>query len=105
MEAMQCELEIFADDTKIHSIIETIHDIVKLQQDLNKMQDWSAPNMLKILPIILSWISQKMLLIILFLFSYLTDYSSIIPIKNLMFFSNIASIGSRLNPPKMTQWI
>ena len=40
VEAMQCKLD--ADDTKIYSIIETIHDIVKLQQDLNKMQDWSS---------------------------------------------------------------
>ena len=30
---MQCELEIFADDTKIYSIIETIHDVVKFQQE------------------------------------------------------------------------
>ena len=39
---IQSELEIFADDTKLYSIIETIHDIAKLQQDLWNMQDWSA---------------------------------------------------------------
>jgi len=39
---IQSELEIFADDTKIYPVIETIHDIVKLQQDLWNMQDWSA---------------------------------------------------------------
>ena len=42
VEFIQSELEIFADDTKIYSVIETIHDIVKLQQDLWNMQDWSA---------------------------------------------------------------
>ena len=36
---MQSKLEIFADDTKIYSVIETIHDIAKLQQDLWNMQD------------------------------------------------------------------
>ena len=37
-----------------------------------------APNVLETVPIILSRISQKMLLIILFLFSYLTDYSRVV---------------------------
>ena len=31
VEFIQSELEIFADDTKIYSVIETIHDIAKLQ--------------------------------------------------------------------------
>ena len=39
VESIQSELEIFANDTKIYSIIETIHDIAKLQQDLWHMQD------------------------------------------------------------------
>ena len=30
MEVIQCDMEIFADDTKLYSIIETIHDIAKL---------------------------------------------------------------------------
>ena len=34
VECIQSELEIFADDTKTYSVIETIHDIAKLQQDL-----------------------------------------------------------------------
>ena len=38
-EVIQCDLEIFADDTKIYSIIETIEDIVKFQQGVNNMQD------------------------------------------------------------------
>jgi len=42
VEIIQSELEIFADDTKIYSVIEAIHDIAKLQQDLWNMQDWSA---------------------------------------------------------------
>ena len=34
VEFIQSELEIFADDIKIYSVIETIPDIAKLQQDL-----------------------------------------------------------------------
>ena len=41
VEVIQCYLEIFADDTKLYSIIETIHDIAKLHQDLDNLQDWS----------------------------------------------------------------
>jgi len=47
-EAIQCDLEVFADDTKIYSIIETIKDIIKLQQDLNKLQDWSKLSLLSL---------------------------------------------------------
>ena len=46
VEVIQCDLEIFADDTKLYSIIETIHDIAKLQQDLDNLQDWSRPLLL-----------------------------------------------------------
>ena len=44
VEVIQCDLEFFADDT----IIETIHDIVKLQQDLDNLQDWSRPLLLNL---------------------------------------------------------
>jgi len=39
VEVIQCEPEVFADDTKIYSIIETILKILlaKLQQDLNNV--------------------------------------------------------------------
>jgi len=47
-ETIQCDLEVFADDTKIYSIIETIEDIVKLQQDLNKLQDWLKLSLLSL---------------------------------------------------------
>jgi len=33
-ETIQCDLEVFIDDTKVYSTIETIEDIAKLQQDL-----------------------------------------------------------------------
>ena len=45
MEIIQCDLDIFGDDTKLYSIIETIHDIAELQQDL---QDWSRPLLLNL---------------------------------------------------------
>ena len=38
----------FADDTKLYSIIETIHNIAKLQQDLDNLQDWSRPLLLNL---------------------------------------------------------
>ena len=38
---IQCQLGVFADDTKIYSIIRSICDVIKLQRDLDKMQKWS----------------------------------------------------------------
>jgi len=47
-EDIQCDLEVFADDTKIYSIIETIEDILRLQQDLNNVQEWSTLSLLSL---------------------------------------------------------
>ena len=47
-EAIQCDLEVFADDTKLYSIIETIEDILRLQQDLNSAQEWSTLSLLSL---------------------------------------------------------
>ena len=41
-------LEVFADDTKIYTIIETIEDIIRLQQDLNYVQEWSTLSLLSL---------------------------------------------------------
>ena len=41
-EAIQSELGLFADDTKIFSIIKSICDVTKLQRDLIKMQEWNG---------------------------------------------------------------
>jgi len=40
-EFIQCQLGVFADDTKIYSIIRSISDVIKLQRDLDNMQEWS----------------------------------------------------------------
>jgi len=40
VEFLQCNLETFADDIKLYSVTETIHDIDKFQQDLDSLQDW-----------------------------------------------------------------
>ena len=40
-ETIQCKLGIFADDTKIYSIINSARDVEKLQCDLNSMREWS----------------------------------------------------------------
>ena len=41
-EAIQSELGIFADDTKIFSIIKSICNVTKLQRDLINMQEWNG---------------------------------------------------------------
>ena len=41
-EAIQSELGLFADDTKIFSIIKSIWDVTKLQRDLINMQEWNG---------------------------------------------------------------
>ena len=40
-EIIKCQLGIFADDTKIYSVIKSLCDVVNLQEDLDRMQDWS----------------------------------------------------------------
>ena len=40
-EVIQSDLGIFADDTKTFSIIRDICDMIKLQRDLNNMQEWN----------------------------------------------------------------
>ena len=35
------QLGIFADDTKIHSIINSVRDVEELQSNLNCMREWS----------------------------------------------------------------
>ena len=40
-DVIQSGLGIFADDTKIFSIIRDICDMTKLQRDLNNMQEWN----------------------------------------------------------------
>jgi len=40
-EFIQCQLGAFTDDTKIYSIIRIICDVIKLQSNLDKMQEWS----------------------------------------------------------------
>ena len=40
-DVIQSDLGIFADDTKIFSIIRDICDMTKLQRDLNNMQEWN----------------------------------------------------------------
>ena len=41
-EAIQSELGVFADDTKIFSITRSIRDVTKLQRDLINMQEWNG---------------------------------------------------------------
>ena len=40
-EFIQSQLGVFADDTKMHSIIRSVCDAVRLQRDLDNMQGWS----------------------------------------------------------------
>ena len=40
-EIIQCHFGIYADDTKIYSVIKSLCDTVNLQQDLDNIQDWS----------------------------------------------------------------
>ena len=40
-EIIKCQLGIFADDTKIYSVIKSLCDVVNLREDLDRMQDWS----------------------------------------------------------------
>jgi len=47
-EFIQCQLRVFADDTKIYSIIRSICDVINLQRDLDKMQEWSRINLLNL---------------------------------------------------------
>jgi len=37
----RCNLDVFADDTKIYSIIESECDAIELQRNLDKAQEWS----------------------------------------------------------------
>ena len=41
-EAMQSELGVFAEGTKVISIIKSICDVTKLLRDLNNMQEWNG---------------------------------------------------------------
>ena len=40
-EIIKCQLGIFADDTKMYSVVKSLCDVVNLQEDLDRMQDWS----------------------------------------------------------------
>ena len=38
----QCRLEVFADDSKIFSVIKSLNNTTMLQQDLDNIQRWSC---------------------------------------------------------------
>ena len=48
-EIIQCNLGVFADDTKIYSIIKSVCDVVELQCDLDTMQEWSRTWLLNLM--------------------------------------------------------
>ena len=39
---IESNLKMFADDTKIYSVIKSFHDSLKLQHDINKLMQWSS---------------------------------------------------------------
>ena len=48
VEVIKSDLGIFADDTKIFSIIRDICDVINLQRDLNNMQEWNKCSLLNL---------------------------------------------------------